>query len=364
MKLKLVEYIKNNQNWERDLQLDPFYLTITKMKKFTLFYYNQIKSEFNNDIVRECRGLILDNEFNPVCVPFFKFGNYGESYNEPLDWTSTKIQEKIDGSIIKVWNYNNTWNISTSKTICAANAILLKNNDNKFPYKSFEDLFMKAIEIYNLNFDTLNTNYTYIFELCSPYNRVVVPHNEIKLFHIGTRDNKSLQELNIDIGIPKPKEFEFKNIDEIINSTNSLDFNHEGYVVVDKYFHRAKIKSKLYVSIHHLITNKDDPNLERLINVVRQGELSEVSIYFPELNKQLVSLQERINYIKVSMNTSIHDAKQTVFLNRKDFAEYANKTVYPPLMFAWYDNKIQTANEFIDNLSAYKLAKLLEVCNH
>ena len=74
-KLKLIEFIKENEDWREKLSGEPYFIKITAEGKYTIFKYNQLNSDFNNEIVRECRGLILDDEFNPVCVPFFKFGN-------------------------------------------------------------------------------------------------------------------------------------------------------------------------------------------------------------------------------------------------------------------------------------------------
>ena len=58
----------------------PYNIAIKDDGDFILLKYSQIDSDFNEEIVRECRGLIIDKNLVPVCVPFYKFGNYGESY--------------------------------------------------------------------------------------------------------------------------------------------------------------------------------------------------------------------------------------------------------------------------------------------
>lgn len=60
-----------------------------------LFKYNQIESPFAEPIVRECRGLILD-ESEGWCVvsrSFDKFFNHGEGHAAPIDWSSARVQE-------------------------------------------------------------------------------------------------------------------------------------------------------------------------------------------------------------------------------------------------------------------------------
>jgi len=83
--LKVIELIKNNPNWREILSESPYCITIKDDGDFILLKYSQIDSDFNNEIVRECRGLIIHKNFNPVCVPFYKFGNYGESYADNID---------------------------------------------------------------------------------------------------------------------------------------------------------------------------------------------------------------------------------------------------------------------------------------
>ena len=93
--MKLIEFIKNNIDWEQKLQDKPYCITIKRKDNFIIFNYNQIESDFYNPIVKECRGVILeDKTFKPVCVPFYKFGNYGEGYADTIDWSAARVQKK------------------------------------------------------------------------------------------------------------------------------------------------------------------------------------------------------------------------------------------------------------------------------
>jgi len=77
--LKLIEFIKNNDDWENLLQLDPYYLKIKRKDNYIIFNYNQIESNFSFDIVKKSRGIILeDKTFKIVCHPFHKFFNLGQ----------------------------------------------------------------------------------------------------------------------------------------------------------------------------------------------------------------------------------------------------------------------------------------------
>ena len=83
--LKTIEFIKQNADWRELLSGAPYKISIKDDEGFTILKYSQIDSDFNNEIVRECRGLIIDKNLAPVCVPFFKFGNYGEPYADEID---------------------------------------------------------------------------------------------------------------------------------------------------------------------------------------------------------------------------------------------------------------------------------------
>ena len=105
MKLKIQEFISNHSNWQELLSNDPYNLKISYKNGLYCFKYNQISSNFNNPIVCEARGLILDSKtFEVVCCPFFKFFNIDEPHAAKIDWKNgISVSEKIDGSLIKLY---------------------------------------------------------------------------------------------------------------------------------------------------------------------------------------------------------------------------------------------------------------------
>jgi len=342
LKLQLVEFIKSNPDWEQKLSEAPYYITIKRKDNFILFEYSQINSDFYNPIVKECRGIILDNAFNPVCVPFYKFGNYGEGYVDALDWNSARVQEKVDGSLIKVWNYNDEWHISTNGTIDAKDAGMVDSS----PYKSFYDLFMEAANNSKLYLWNLEPDYTWMFELISPYNPVVVPYTEVSVRHIGTRNIHTLEECDIDIGIKKPKQYNFKSLEECITMASELPFTEEGYVVVDKQWHRNKVKSPAYVAVHHLKNNGMVTN-SRIVKLIRENEHEEFLTYYPEFNEIFEKVQNRINEFIITMDKEILRVGAYEIGTRGDFAKLAKQTICPPVLFDWLDRKCKNAKEWL-----------------
>lgn len=351
--LELTKYIKSHPNWEIELTEKPYCITIKRDDNFIMFNYSQIDSDFFNPIVKESRGIILDSKFNTVCVPFYKFGNYGEGYADEIDWSTAKVQEKVDGSLIKVWNYNGGWGVSTNGTINASNAEL---GSDVYPYRTFYDLFIEAARLSNLHIEELEPNYTYMFELTSPYNRVVVPYNDISIRHIGTRNINTLQEYNVDIGIPKPRMYDLHSLNDCVASASQMPFREEGYVVVDKNWHRVKVKSPAYIAVHKLKNNGAITTV-KILDLILINEECEFLTYYPEFTKMFDDVKDSLNTFIENMDKEILTAKQSNFNSRKEFASFAKQTKCPALMFNWYDNFYQSAREWIYNQTADKIVK-------
>ena len=94
-KLNIQQFIEQHADWEKLLQEKPYCISISRDaifgRKLIMFKYSQIDSDFNLKLVRECRGLILDEDtMEVVCHPFEKFGNYGEAYCPEIDWKSLR----------------------------------------------------------------------------------------------------------------------------------------------------------------------------------------------------------------------------------------------------------------------------------
>lgn len=287
---KLLEFIKKNKNWREVLSAKPYCLKIKDDGDYTLFMYNQLESDFYNPVVKEARGIILSfagKEPRVVCRAFDKFGNFGEGYVDAIDWVTAEVQEKVDGSIIKVWCDGGAWHISTNGCIDAFEAYPTNLN------KSFGDIFASVFT--NNKYDLLDPEYTYMFELVSPYNRVVIDYKTTNVYALGKRNNKTEKEepINENLGLPHPKKYKLDSLEACIGAAAELNSEEgevtaEGFVVVDKNYHRIKIKSPLYVAKHHLVTKS--PSLEDLIRVYLNNENDEFLSYFPGYHSHLTKI--------------------------------------------------------------------------
>ena len=361
MRLEVIDFIKNNNNWETLLTEAPYYIKIKRDDKYIMLKYDQIRSDMNLDLVRECRGIIFDetDNYRPVCVPFFKFGNYGESYIPEIDWSSVSVQEKLDGSLIKLWYYNNAWHISSNGEIDAHNAhissALLKNAEGTDLYT----LFMEAWNKTNKNFDDLDENYTYMFELTSPHNRIVVKYSETSIKHIGTRDIRTLYESNIDLGITKPREYSFKTLDECIENANLLGYDEEGYIAVDRNFNRVKIKSPLYVTLNHI--SQGVTTYSNIVEIIQRNEQDEFLTYFPEFSHAFKTVITGIEEFCSKQSALYADIQSEIYESRKALAEIVTQTNCPACLFALIDGKTSNARDWLLSRPVAKVLALIGV---
>ena len=369
--LKVLEFIKAHKNWEELLSQAPYFIKVSRDemfgKRLVMLKYNQLDSDFNEEIVRECRGLILDEDsLEPISVPFFKFGNYGESYCPEIDWESAVILEKRDGSIIKNVKLGENYLISTNGCIDAFKAEL--QNDMLCPYNSYGDLFMKAM---GDRLSLLSEGKTYMFELTSPYNRVVVPYDNIEIALIGIRDNKSLQEeLICDSSLKDsfllPKRYGFKTLEECIETAHSLPYSEEGYVVLDKNFNRVKIKSLNYVNVHHL-RGEGAMTEKRILDIIRQNETAEYLIYFPEYKELFDGYKRKVDDLYKAYHFMWLSFSQLKFNSRKEIALFLqdNKDVYDKgFIFRMLDGKIKESCDFFADMPLDKFVDILHRYEH
>ena len=181
----------------------------------------------------------------------------------------------MDGSIIKLWFDigQQRWQFSTNGMIRAENARV-----DEFSRISFYDLIRKADNFGEIPFDALDKDTTYIFELVSPSTLIVVPYAQTMLYHIGTRDNRTGQERDVDIGIRKPKQYPIHSLAECVetairlNQTASEEIMAEGFVVVDGNWNRVKVKSPDYIARHTLTQMKSIPKRDCVQMLVENSD--------------------------------------------------------------------------------------------
>jgi hypothetical protein len=324
--------------------------------------YNQIDSPMGEPIVQECRGLILDEEddWRIVAHPYHKFFNHGEGHAPQIDWSSARVHEKLDGTLIVMYWYKGQWRVSTTGFPDARGPV----NDKM----TFADLFWRTWK--ELNYQTPSRSdreLTFMFELMTPMNRVIVQHANPRIVLHGIKKvypwsvpffgNElwpeqfiRAEEYNWEVA----RSYPLKNWDEIIEACKQLNpMRGEGFVVVDSYARRVKVKSPQYVALAHA---KDGFSDRRMIELVRLNEGSEFLSYFPELQP----VHDRYRNLFERLANRLEDDYSRIksIEVQKDFACEAMKTRMPSVMFSVRKTG-QPVRQSLSEMSIHTLEQVL-----
>lgn len=354
--LKLQEFIMANADWKEKLVAAPYSLKIQTKDNLVLFKYNQVGSDFSLPEVCEARGIILERDtWRVVRKAFNKFFNLGERFAADIDWSTASATMKEDGSLISLYYYNDSWQVATNGCIYAADAELLGPG-----YRNFGDLAAAAFRKYELDFEKLNRNYTYSFEICSPANKVVLTYPEIKLFHILTVDNTTLQEIEIDIGIPKPQNFGCGTREDFQKIVDNFNENCEGIVIKDAQNRRVKLKTPLYFELHRMAGN-GKLTLGRAIHLIRTNEVEEFLSYFQQYKFYIAELQTTYNLILKALDEIEQEVEilKSNSIERKEFAMIAKSKPYPFLYFKAFDG--ENLKKFVNNMTDASFIRLFNL---
>ena len=335
-------------------------IEVKKEGNYILLKYG-IMADFSDPIVQQCRGIIYkkeNHEYVCVCRPFDKFFNYQETNAADIDWSTARVQEKIDGSIVKLWYDNYRWHWSTNGVVDAFKAEL-----NEF--MSFGDLITKAINYKEIDFDSLDKEYTYMFELISPYNQVVIAYDKVFLYHIGTRHTATGVEVDTYIGIDKPNEYPLSSLNDCVRAVEAMndgEMEQEGFVVVDKNYNRIKIKSPQYF-MYHRMSNNGAMTPKRLIEVVKIGETDKVIKVFPLLRADILKYSAAMAMYRYKAQIIIDNARATYEefdFDRAAAAKVINTFEYPNVGYWAIDNE-GNVDDYIEGMRENQYYKTIEI---
>jgi hypothetical protein len=332
--LKVIDYIRSNG---LDALKENFGIEVREYPDRIVLNYNQIESPKFDPIVRECRGLILSYPaLEILSITFGRFFNYGEDpLSDQFDVSEAVAYEKVDGSLLHVYHDGVQWNVATRGTAYA-------EGETRLEGFTFADVFEMALGVpVGTAFSIMPTQKVYVFELTSPYSRVVKPY-ELGIYPLIIKDKTTLQEIcdqeeikkqlqqlyfpdGVTPAIRYAKIYPFSSFDEVLESMKELNSFDEGYVCVRKHHHgdgyhwRLKVKSPQYLAIAHLRGN-GVLSTKRVISLVFLNEYDE---YLATFEEDRVFFQPYIDAF-TRMVEDIHKVYDSV-KNIQDQKEFALK---------------------------------------
>ncbi len=321
--------------------------------------YSQIDSAKHktNPIVRECRGLVLDskNNWELVARSFTRFFNLGETdEHNQFNWSSSYTYDKLDGSLILIYYWGGMWHLNTRGSFGEGEV-----NSSGMKWR---ELFTLALP----NWKKLDKNFTYCFELCSRYNKVVTDYptpSAVLLSAFQREDELShddCEELSDRLDLIMPQVYSFGSVDQvqrILKQAEEYDPTFEGYVLRDSNNLRIKVKSSSYIMLHRQFSNKNI-NSSFLYSTVLKNEISEILNYFPELKSNIEKAKKDIESVVDQINVLYNDSID--IKSRKEFAKKVISFKYSWILFQCRDKNMfpeevikQNLDKFINYLCKY-----------
>ncbi len=330
-------------------------------------YRDDLHAERNHLLLVKCRGLVVRENGQILNYPFDRFFNEWEKERAEIDWSTAEIQEKIDGSLICVFWYDDNWEITTRGSF--------------YPNKDAETDFAELFKKHFSDFDKLDKTYCYMFELVTKQNIIVTHYENEAVYLIGARNLKTLKEISgkalddmaVLLGVLRPRRFSAKNTEECRKLFELFREDEEGLVLMDAGFNRVKIKQDSYIKLSRIkMLNKQDlfnhilgseaidaEYLARLPEV--QKEISLMKIKWDNvLFKAASTFQHIKNKSKGTDASQRREASKHAGINqqRKEFAMEALKYPYSSLLFAMLDGKdFRTLNLRWDTIEILSDAK-------
>jgi len=339
---------------------NEYKIRVTRHKKYPELLhlkYNQIESDFSQQIVKECRALILNESagYQVVARGYDKFWEYDNPLADSIDWETATVYEKLDGSYCCLYWYDNQWNICTTGTPDGGGQV----GDFGF---TFAELFWKTwTELgYNLP-EVIDTTNCFIFELCTPYNRVVVQHSKSRIVLHGARDIDTQQEIDVeDVTMFYPgwepiRWFPLTRFEECVALGETLDpLVQEGFVICDADFNRIKLKTDKYKALARI---KDNMSIRRMIEIIRCNDDITFLEFFPEWRELHDDIKTKYENFNKQVRETYAYLDEKPFSTRKDFAERAVIYPYSGLLFGLLDGR--NLHQMLQDMTIQKIEQLL-----
>ncbi len=347
--------------------------------KFSL-NYDMIEFTPGHKPSEQCRGIVLtsedyknryvphlnckvDNSYCPgktiiLAYPFDKFYNEQEGFASKIDWSTAKVQEKLDGTLCILYfdPFLVNWSVAT-RSVPNADLPIDGHLD-----QTFRNLFEKGVkETFNLNFSDfvkyLDKDCTWLFELTSPYNRVFVDYKNTNVTLLGIRNNITLKEIN-PFELKSELKFQLpilwnlssvKDVSEFVNELSPEKF--EGAVITDANFNRIKIKNLKWVVANSVKTTLGT-SPRNLLKYILMGSSDDMISMLPEdLKSKLDKMQDGLRNLCKKTDEKYLEFKSLANDNRKYFAELVNiHNVFTNAFYVMYSKKYNSSLEYLRDL--------------
>ena len=263
------------------------------------------KTDLTNETVKTIISNIYEKGTNKVICSSYKLSYDAPgsgtqlAYTNNIDFKNVKYYKYNDGTLIRRYHYKGNWLISTCKCINAFNSYWLS--------MTFGDLFTQTVAECNIEFVNEDTNFTYLYLLQHPQNRIVKKYTKPNLVYLGKKHNLQLvlfenEELNLNLT--------FNNMEEINNYINKLPYDDQALILKNNE-DRVRIFGTGYMFVKSIRGNTNSM-LRRYIEVLNdEQQKNALKAYYSEYGALFVTVETDI-----------------LNLAKRIKAEYINRYIY------------------------------------
>lgn len=344
---------------------EPYYFKVRDDGNLYIMTYNESKSNMNDPLVRECRGIILEKETNHIVCYTFDKGydtqhtaeQTSEQPAQSLPQSTTHYETSIDGTQIRVFYYNNKWHLATTRKIDAYKS-------RWYSKKSFGVLFEEAIkhmypefDNYTKFYDKLDKYCCYSFVLKHPENNIVVIYQTPSLVHVMTRSMITLLEMTYNIQYAKHNKLddvmeyptilcqthdEFTQLMDHNRTQQTNDIKYEGVMIVEFMasipvpIKRTKVLYEDYKILKSLRGNSQS-NFYRFLELRNTPQLQLYLTYYNQYEREFMKYE--MDLYKMAKDI------QTTYYHRFIVKDISNQNVpyeFRPILYYLHGQHINT----------------------
>jgi T4 RnlA family RNA ligase len=322
-----------------DLPFDPHtlpnlieqgYIARQNHPRLPLTIYNYTaKAQFDRYWVAatlHCRGLVLDANYLPVARPLPKFFNLSE-HQTTLPEGVPEIYEKLDGSLIILFYYQGQWEVASRGSFASDQAqmarILLADRQ--------------------ADLAKLDREYTYLFEIIYPSNRIVVDYGAVERLvllaavHTQTGTELALRDVS---WIDRAQTYPATTLPEWVKSieANQSELaNQEGFILKWPNGFRLKYKLADYVRLHRIITRVQAKDIWECLSQNQSLEQFLDSVpdeFYNWVKDTKLELETKYRAIEIECLQAFKDLGE-----RRQTAMYFQTQKYPGVLFLMLDGR-------------------------
>lgn len=298
--LSVVEFVKDLTfiQVKEKAETVPYNFKVSDFGELYMLSFTD-KSNMALAVVRSMNGVVFEKETNKLIHFSFQKAYDGvhceHTENEKDAYRGEKpenydVEISTEGTHIKVYYYNDKWNIGTSRSIDASIS-------HWGSMKSFKEMFHDCLEFEKIDIELLDKNHCYSWVMQHPENKVcndiITPYCSM-LNYINTETfviTRATGGFIVDV-----------EIDQVINDVND-DRCNQNFLVYFADGRRIKLTNTNFKRIQDMV--KNDPNIDRAYVRCLQNGRSE------EMKQHFQSERGRFDFIDNRVNDVVRDIHRT-----------------------------------------------------